>query len=215
MKISCIVYGKTRLPESDVFLTGDKTKSIPIALAIYLVELEDRKLLIDAGCDTMPGFEVENHVSPALAVQAVGVFPAEITDVIITHAHHDHIEAVRHFENATVHITRKAYETGKRYIPEAMPVKLVEDSLVLHPQIKMIQWGGHANGSAIVEIAHGDITHVFVGDECYVNQCIFSKIPTGASRNPEKSRKFVEKYSDPRYRVHTCHDPSLSTGAII
>lgn len=58
----------------------------------------------------MPGFEMQNFKSPVLALEEKGVQAKDITDVILTHAHHDHIEAVRYFENALIHIEREAYE---------------------------------------------------------------------------------------------------------
>ena len=56
---------------------------------------------------------------------------------------------------------------------------------------------------------------MLAGDECYTNDCIDRKIPTGTYCNLDKSREFVEKYSNKKYRVHTCHDISLKTEKIL
>ena len=96
-----------------------------------------------------------------------------------------------------------------------MRVNLLNETSVIDNQIKVIKWGGHSIGSAIVEIADNNITHILAGDECYINNCIIDRIPTGTYYNLEKSRAFVEKYSDIKYCVHTCHDISLKTEKII
>ncbi len=214
-EVYCLKYAESVLTENMVFFGGSKEKEIPISFAIYLIKTEDKNILIDSGCDTMPGFVMKDFYSPAIVLNQAGLSAKEITDVILTHAHHDHIEAINHFTNAVVHITTEAYSKGKKYISEKMQVHIFDEEYIIDPQIKVIKVGGHTTGSAIVEMTCGDITHVFAGDECYTNDNIIKKIPTGSSRNLVKSREFVEKYSDEKYRVHTCHDISLKTEKII
>lgn len=114
-----------------------------------------------------------------------------------------------------VHITDDEYSSGKKYIPSNMRVNVFKDEIIIEPQIKAVKWGGHAVGSAIVEITADKVTHILAGDECYINNCVTDKIPTGTYYDLDKSRAFVEKYSDKKYRVHTCHDISLKTQKII
>jgi hypothetical protein len=66
LKIYRLVYAKSVLPESSIFINGNKEKFIPITFSIYLVEIEKQKILIDAGCDTMPWFVMEKFYSPHL-----------------------------------------------------------------------------------------------------------------------------------------------------
>ena len=209
------MYAKSVLPESSVFVNGDKTKKIPITFSIYLVEIGKRKILIDAGCDTMPNFVMEKFYSPAFVLRQIGFSAEDITDVIITHAHHDHIEAVKYFCNAVIYISKTEFEKGKRYIPDNFKVSIFENEFSLSPKIKIIELGGHSHGSAIVEIKAGDTIHVLAGDECYTNANIENRICTGAYFNKKKSMEFIEKYSDKKYRVYTCHDISLKTERII
>ena len=215
VSLYCLKYAESVLPENMAFFDGSKEKVIPISFAIYLIKTVDKNILVDAGCDTMPGFNMKRFYSSAFILRLVGLSSDEITDVIITHAHHDHIEALSHFRKATLHITEEEYLNGKKYIPDNMPVNVFDDVNIINPQIKVIKWGGHSVGSAIVEITNGDEIHILAGDECYVNECITRKIPTGTYHNFEKSKAFVEKYSNKKYRVHTCHDISLKTERII
>lgn len=209
-EISAVVYGESILPESMVFAGGSRDVKYPIVFAIYHIRAGERQILVDAGCDTMPGFEMRNFVSPATALEGIGVKPEQITDVIVTHAHHDHIDGFRHFLGAVVHIQEDEYQAGKRYIPENSRVERFRDSCTV-AGLEVIKIGGHSGGSCIVKA--GNV--VFCGDECYLRACLDRKIPTGASFCPEKSRAFVETYSDPKYRTLLFHDPEVKTGRIV
>lgn len=208
-------YAESTLDEKYVFYNGQSGKNVPISFCIYIIKKAAKSILVDAGCDTMPGFVMKRYYSPAFVLRRLGVSAEDITDVIITHSHHDHIEGVKHFKNAVVHITEREYLIGKSYISEDISLNVFKDEYNIDPQIKIIEWGGHSAGSAIVEIKSRDVTHVIAGDECYVNDCITHKIPTGNYYNFDKCCEFVKKYSASKYDVHTCHDISLKTEKII
>ncbi len=205
MKIIPVQYGKSTLPEKMCFMGGDKDKVRDIVFKIYLIKTEEKLILVDAGCETMPGFVMEDFIGTVKALENIGVSPDEITDVVITHAHHDHIECVKYFENAVVHIQRDEYESGKKYIPDGFTVNVFEDEFSLTPDIKTIKTGGHSKGSCIVEI-HDEKTYIVAGDECYLRECLTEKIPTGSSFNKEVSKNFIEKYSSEKYTVLLCHE---------
>ena len=214
VSLYCIKYAESVLPEKMVFHGGSPKKQIPISFAIYLIKTDKKNILVDAGCETMPGFKMENFYSPVAALLQVGLSADDITDVIITHSHHDHVEAVKYFKNAVIHINEAEYQEAEKYIPAEFKINLLNNEYNLTPQIKVIKWGGHSKGSAIVEIITEDSIRILAGDECYTNANIENKICTGAFYNKEKAIEFVKKYRDIKYRVHTCHDISLKTERI-
>ena len=215
LSLYCLKYAESTLPESMVFAGGDKSKKIPISFASYLIQTENANILVDPGCDHLPGFEMRYISSPADVLQAVGLTADDITDVIVTHSHHDHIEAVKYFPKAVIHITALEYPSGRKYIPQSLKVNVFEKAYSLHPQVRLVQWGGHSHGSAVVEIEAESVIHVLVGDECYSQENITQKRCTGTFCNQEKATEFVEKYSDSMYCVHTCHDIALKTERIV
>jgi glyoxylase-like metal-dependent hydrolase (beta-lactamase superfamily II) len=214
LALYCVKYGETVLPESMMFPDGNEDISVPITLCIYCIRTAGRNILVDAGCDTMPGYPLRDFVSPAQAIREIGLSPDEITDVVITHAHHDHIDGVRHFRNATVHISQGAYEKGRKYIPSPLPVTLFEKETWLTPAVRLREWGGHAKGSSVVEVSTGERIHVLAGDECYTQENIVQKRPTGNFVDPVRAMEFVEHYSKAPYLVHTCHDATLKTALL-
>ncbi len=215
ISIHAISYGCTALPEDMVIAGGAPEKEYPIALLLYLIDTGDRRVLIDAGCDTLPGFELHDFRSPAVALRDYGIPPESITDVIITHAHHDHIDGVRHFPNAVIHIHQLEYQRRSDRLPPDATVHVFDKNCTVADLIRLTHIGGHSPGSSIAEIQLGETIYVFGGDECYLSLCLHRQIPTGSSVNPEASQHFVSKYSAPNYTVLLAHDPSISTGEII
>lgn len=206
IEIIPVEYGNSVLPESMVFENGNPQKNLPIVFMVYLIKTENKNILIDAGCETMPGFVMENYIGPIKALEKINICPKDITDVIITHAHHDHIESVNHFKNANIYIQKQEYEDGKNYLSENEKIILFENEINICENVKVIKIGGHSIGSCIVKIKKENETYIVTGDECYKRDCLTKGIPTGASFCPEKSKKFIEKYSDTKYTTLLCHD---------
>lgn len=204
--IISIDYGKSVLPESWIFENGAENKLRPIVFRVYLIKTENRLILADAGCETMPGFVMTDFIGPVKALRNIGVKADEITDLMITHAHHDHIECAKYFKNAVIYIQKDEYEAGKGYLPENLNILTFDEEMQICDGIKAVKIGGHSKGSSIVEITDSGKKYIIAGDECYKGDCLTKQIPTGSSYNPEKSRDFVKKYGNGEYTVLLCHD---------
>lgn len=201
-----IDYGNSVLPESMIFENGAENKFRPIIFRIYLLKTENRFILVDAGCETMPGFDMREFIGPVNAPNNIGISPEEITDVIITHAHHDHIECVKYFKNAAIYIQKDEYEAGKGYLADNLNIRTFDEEMQIYDGIKAVKIGGHSKGSSIVKITDADNKYIIAGDECYMRDCLTKQISTGASYNPERSRYFVKKYGNGEYTVLLCHN---------
>lgn len=206
LEIIPIEYGKSVLPESMIFQGGAEDKFRPIVFMIYLIKTQNRLILADAGCETMPGFEMRDFIGPVKALEKLNISPEDITDVIITHAHHDHIECVKYFKNAVIYIQRDEYENGKGYFAENMDIRLFDEEACICTDVHAEKIGGHSKGSCIVEITDGENKYIIAGDECYLRECMEKQIPTGCSCCLQKSREFIEKYAGGKYTVLLCHD---------
>ena len=206
MKITAVDYGESTLPENMIFRGGDPAKALPITFTVYLLQDGDRSILVDAGCETMPGFDMKDFIGPIKALRNIGISLEEITDLIITHAHHDHIECAKYFKNAVTYIQKDEYEAGKDYLAENLNIRTFEEEMQVCNGIKAVKVGGHSKGSSIVEITDSDKKYIIAGDECYMRDCLTKQIPTGISYNPEKSRAFIQKYGKDGYTVLLCHD---------
>ena len=206
MEIIPVKYGESTLPESMIFINGSENALRNIVFKVYLIKNRQKLILVDAGCETMPGFDMKNFIGPINALENIGIAADDITDVIITHSHHDHIECVRYFKNAIIHIEEGEYELGKSFIPANFRVNVFSDVFNVCDGVKIVKIGGHSEGSCIVEIENGTDTFIITGDECYLRECLIEKIPTGSFVNKKASSDFIEKYSDSKYKILLCHD---------
>lgn len=211
-KIITIKYAESTLPESAVFQGGLKDKKVPITFSVYLIVTENKRILIDAGCDTMPGFEMVHYERPVDVLRRFGYDPEDITDVIITHAHRDHIAAVGYYKNAVIYIQENEYVSGQRYIPADFRIQTFKHSFLMDNSILIKTIGGHSVGSCIVEFRCSDTCYVFSGDECYARECLTHKKPTGSSYNLSQSEFFVNEYSKECYQVLLCHERGVKSG---
>ena len=202
IEITALKYAESTFPEWLILKGGDKDVRLPISFIVYLIKTENSLILVDAGCENMDGFDMRHFSSPKEILERLGISPAQIHHTIITHPHHDHIQAVHLFKNSTIHIEKDAYEKGKAYIPKSFSVNVFDSEYIIDGCIKILKIGGHCDGSCIV-IAN---EYVIAGDECYSLKSIEDKIPTGAAQYPEKNAEFIKEYSKPCYKVLSCHD---------
>ncbi len=206
MEIISVKYAESVLRESMVFKNGDNDKFRHIDFKLYLIQTNEKNILVDAGCETMPGFDMKNFIGPVKALGNINISTDDITDVIITHSHHDHIECVKYFDKAVVHIQSEELKHGKKYIPENFKLNIFDNEFSVCENVKIIKIGGHSEGSCIVEVKNNGTTYIICGDECYSRECLEKKIPTGSSVNSQKSKEFIERYSSDKYTVLLCHN---------
>lgn len=209
MKLTALQYGTTEIHEGMAFPDGDRQKKLPIALLFFLLEVGERKLLIDVGCDTMPGYPLYTFQSPVEVLEAYGVGREEITDVFLTHSHHDHADAVRYYPQATIHLHAAAVERAKRFLSDEAQLHPFEEEYCFADGVRFRYIGGHAAGSSIALITDAEKTLVLCGDECYLADNLRLEIPTGSCIDPEKSAAFVAEYRKACYQSILSHDPEL------
>ena len=201
-------YGQSTLPESWAYQNGSKSRRVPISFLFYMIDTGKRKILVDAGCDSMPGFEMEHFITPVKLLHRYGLSPDDITDVVITHAHHDHIGGVAHFKKANIYIQKDEARLGAKYL-KGMRVQTFDECYKINDFIEIKKIAGHSIGSSIVIIHHQDKPIVLAGDECYVRKCLDEKIPTGVSCDLKRSEEFIRTYSSNEYDVLLYHDFSI------
>lgn len=209
MEIFACKYGEGYLPESWIFKGGAKDKHYPISLLFHLIKLEDRVILVDVGCDDFNMDGAKNLSRPVDVLRENGFSPKEITDILITHHHGDHIGAIGHYPNANIVIQRQEAELAKELLQNRRVTPFDDEIKLFNSRILMRKVGGHTIGSSIVLVPANDKTIVFAGDACYAKVCLEQRLPTGMTTNIDASRQFVEEYSNTKYQVLLAHDPSV------
>jgi len=209
MNLIAFKYGETEINEKMAFQNGDKNVKIPIGLLFFLIETENRKILVDVGCDSMPGYDVSNFKKPVELLEEYGVHRDEITDVLITHAHNDHIGCLHYYTHANVYLQEDEFKVAGARIKETQNVCTFKDSIDICDKIVMRHIGGHSIGSSIVLIEDSKKEYVLCGDECYLKRNFLEHKPTGSSYCLERSISFVDTYSSDIYEKILFHDINL------
>lgn len=112
--IHVIEYARSsRQPWVDLVSGMYKDGVVDLPFSFILAEREDQKLLIDTGFmqdEHSSGFArkfgIPNWISPVRMLGELGIAPDAITDVIVTHAHFDHMGSVAEFPKAQIYIQK-------------------------------------------------------------------------------------------------------------
>ncbi len=89
-------------------------RSIDIAFTVWVLRGGGKTVLVDAGFyrdKFIQQWKPRDFVKPSDAINtALGIKPGDVTDIIVTHSHWDHMDGVDLFPNATIHIQKEEYE---------------------------------------------------------------------------------------------------------
>lgn len=110
-------------PLRGLVMGAPETEKIDIAMVVWLIRgVGGKAILFDSGFHRerwMKQFTIEDYLRPDEAVRAAGTPPEDVTDVVISHAHWDHMGGIDLFPRATVWIQKDefAYYTGPAWQP--------------------------------------------------------------------------------------------------
>ncbi len=107
---------------ADMLIGAPKDEKIDSIYAIWLIRGGGRNILFDSGFHRARWFRewtIKDYLSPDQAVRLAGVKPEEVTDIVISHAHWDHMGGIDLFSNAVIWIQREEfrYYTGPAWQP--------------------------------------------------------------------------------------------------
>ncbi|MCT7660715.1 N-acyl homoserine lactonase family protein [Mycobacterium deserti] len=142
----------------------------------WVARSADRTVLIDAGCDeiTAAARGVTFERSPLDSLTLMGIDPADVDDIILTHLHWDHAGNLSSFPNARIHLHPEEFRfvTGPamqhRYLRRPFDTRQLQDVVELlfegrvsftgseeelAPGLSIHHVGGHTPGTQIVRVA--------------------------------------------------------------
>ena len=122
-EIFAVRYGEiTDFPLRSLIPDAPQDETIDIAMAVWLIRSGDRLILFDTGFfreDWLGRFNVRGFVRPDRVLSRIGVNPGDVTDIVVSHAHWDHMGGLELFPNAMVWIQEAefTYYTGAAWQP--------------------------------------------------------------------------------------------------
>jgi glyoxylase-like metal-dependent hydrolase (beta-lactamase superfamily II) len=181
-----------RFPLSGLMMGAPEDQTVDIAMVVWLVRGGGHNVLFDTGFHRdkwMKEFTITDFLRPDEAVALAGVRPEEITDVVISHAHWDHMGGVDLFPKAQVWIQKQeyAYYSGDAWQPGGRHggidpedvAALVQvntegrlhfvdgDGVEILPGIRAYTGARHTYASQYLRI-DGATPYVLASDNCYL-----------------------------------------------
>jgi len=189
--IQAIRYASAEDDVADLVM-GAPHEKMNLAMVVWLIRGGGRNILFDSGYhrDTfLKEFPSTEYIRPDETVKLAGVQPEEITDIVISHAHWDHMGGIDLFPKATVWIQKEEfrYYTGDAWQPggdhggidpeDAQELvklntegrlRLVDgDNVQLFPGIRAYTGGRHTYASQYLCV-EGTPTFVLASDNLYL-----------------------------------------------
>lgn len=101
----------------EMVIGAPKDEKIDTMYAVWLIRGGGHNILFDSGFHRQRWFKlwtIKDYLRPDEAVKLAGVQPEEITDIVVSHAHWDHMGGIDLFPKATVWIQKEEfrYYTG-------------------------------------------------------------------------------------------------------
>ncbi|MCT4641929.1 MAG: MBL fold metallo-hydrolase [Bacteriovoracaceae bacterium] len=121
------MFGIIPKPLWEKKIKSDDKNRILMSLRVILFITENKKILVDTGIGEyhdekfIKNFEISNTNKPLISIlEANNIYPDEISDIILTHLHFDHVGGLGDkdgnplFKNATIHLHKKHLEYAKK-----------------------------------------------------------------------------------------------------
>jgi glyoxylase-like metal-dependent hydrolase (beta-lactamase superfamily II) len=219
---------------------ADSSRRSELAFTVWLIRDNNRVVLMDAGFyrqKFIDRWKPEHYIKPSDAVAALGVRPEDVTDIVISHVHWDHLDGADLFPNARLWLQRDEYEHYTNdsgmvldraidsddakmlaSLRRALRVRLIPgDSTEILPGIVVFTGGKHTFASEFAtvraDLANGSVgTIVLASDNAYLYENLERHRPIAQSldtlSNLRAQERMLRLASDPRLIVPG-HDPEV------
>lgn len=221
LKIYQVKYADSMFPKKFIFHNYKGEEKSPFAWKFYYISYKGINILIDTGFNNpklIKLFNLQNFIDPVEILKENGIEADQITDIIITHHHFDHIGSVHKFKNSNIYIQEnefkevfklRGFQDIKDFLKKNNRIITFKDSLKLYDNINIEKVGGHSIGSSVVFLKHNDIEFCFTGDEIYSQKNVDEQIGVGSFYNHQKNIDFIKRLAKGNYKIFNFHEPDF------
>lgn len=209
---------------------GQPTDTLQLSIQPLLLRDGDRTVLFDTGA----GGETWAKAGKLQAsLRAAGVEPAQVTDVLLSHGHPDHVagllakDGTPAFPNATVRMSAPEWaamqenpNAAKLVAAIGRKVATFEPGAPVLPGVTAVALEGHTPGHSAYEIASGDERLLYIGDAAH-HYIVSVQRPDwtveydqDAPRAQAARRALLKRAADGNLRVYAVHFPFPGLGHV-
>ncbi len=229
-------HSADRTQASNLIFPDDHAAPMPLDYFIWLIRGEGRTIVLDTGFDQETATRRNRKLlrSPLDALRAVGVDPAKVDDVVLSHMHFDHAGNLGGFPNARFHLqdAEMQYCTGRcmcheplrrpfdvEHVMQAVQHVYTErmtfhsGTSELAPGITLHLVGGHSGGLQVMRVPTARGWVVLASDAAHFWYNIRRRSPFVLLHNLEKMLEgwvLCEKLADGPDHIIPGHDPEVT-----
>ena len=224
-----------RFPVSGLIAGADTSRRMDIAMMVWVIKGGGRTILLDAGfhrADLVSRWHPTDFAPPSDAIGKLGIKPEDVTDVIVSHVHWDHLDGIDLFPRAKVWIQREEFEhhldssgVVKDRAIDAADAKILAgiahegrvmlvdgDGREIIPGITVYTGGKHTFASQFATVTTAAGTVVLASDNAYLYENFAKHVPIAqtldSASNLRTQTRMLSLASDPRLIVPG-HDPEV------
>ncbi len=152
----------------------------------------------------------EEEIGPQLAAR--GIKQSDITKVVLTHIHGDHVRGLKHFQNTAIYIRDAEYTDARSLLNRAitpLPAWLSPTHFALTPEplgpfaqsypltkdgtVIAVPTPGHTPNHISVVVRDGDLSYFLSGDVTYDEAALLDQAMQGPTRAPKQQVETLRK----------------------
>jgi glyoxylase-like metal-dependent hydrolase (beta-lactamase superfamily II) len=240
-EVLAVRYGTRQASAAEVFLNyhayREPNRPLRMDYFFWVARSPARTVVVDTGFSPAGGAARGRTMllDTVPALRAAGLTPDAVAQVVLTHAHYDHIGGLPVFTQAEVLMTRDEYDfwTGPmgrrgqfahtteegelshlRELREAGRLTLTGRTRQVAPGIELTQVGGHTPGQAVVTVATGAGPVILASDAVHYYEELERDRPFSTVANLAEMYAAFDQIREmdaaPGARVVAGHDPLVA-----
>lgn len=228
VRMLAVRVGTSKHARRGLFIAdGARPERIEVAFSFWIIAGQGRVVLVDTGFVNRAMIEkwrIEQYRDPVTALREAGFEPREVTDVVITHTHWDHIGGLSKFQGAQIWISKRAVPKLRgqgggwlaRLLRRAKRENRLHVTAGLHqvaPAIALVPVGLHAPGFQYVVVKRKDGLWVIASDVAPLRANFEKQTSTGQTSNETQTLQIQATMLDlaegDLSRIVPGHDPAV------
>lgn len=211
----------------------DEENRILLATRSLVVEAGPRKAIVDLGC----GDQWDEKLRAIYGIETSPTKVADITDVIVTHLHFDHIGGIatagrptypeaRHWVSRANYVhargpgpkERASYRPADLAVLDQVESCFMEDGEAVWPGLTLHQADGHTRGLQWIKLCADQETIAFPSDLMPTSKHLHPAYTMGydlcAERGVDEKQRFLEQAIGENWIVVFEHDPMIAAARL-